>query len=135
MKNLIPYLIFPGNCKEAMNFYKECLNGEISYMRTVEDSPLKVKDENKHRIFDSELKADNITIRASDDMPGYETVIGRNFSLFTTFENEEEQKDVYDKLLDGGQAIMPLPETKGESKFAMLKDKFGIQWMMVYNHK
>ena len=26
---LFPYLNFPGNCEEALNFYKEALDGEI----------------------------------------------------------------------------------------------------------
>ena len=135
MKDLIPYIIFPGNCKEALNFYKECLNGEISLLRDHTDSPIDVAKEHEHLIFDSEFRADNMLFKSSDDLPGYEISVGRNFALFVTFSEEEEQKNVYSKLCESGKALMPLPDTPGTSKFGMLTDKFGIQWMLVYEHK
>ena len=33
------YLTFNGNCREAMNFYKQCLGGEL-WFQTVGESPL-----------------------------------------------------------------------------------------------
>ena len=41
--NLIsPYLIFQGNCEEAINFYQQCLGGEVSVRRFGEtEMPLK----------------------------------------------------------------------------------------------
>ena len=32
MKQIVPYLAFNGNCREAMEFYKECLGGELEFM-------------------------------------------------------------------------------------------------------
>ena len=32
MKQMIPYLAFNGNCREAMEFCKECLGGELEFM-------------------------------------------------------------------------------------------------------
>ena len=29
---LITYITFPGHAREAMNFYKDCLGGELSIM-------------------------------------------------------------------------------------------------------
>jgi PhnB protein len=29
MAQVNPYLIFQGNCREAMNFYKNCLGGKL----------------------------------------------------------------------------------------------------------
>ena len=30
MTTLTPYLLFDGNCKQAMEFYKSCLGGELT---------------------------------------------------------------------------------------------------------
>ena len=40
MAQLNPYLTFNGNCRQAMEFYKACLGGELS-LTTVGDSPMK----------------------------------------------------------------------------------------------
>jgi len=36
--NLNPYLNFDNNCREAMNFYKDCLGGEL-FFQTVGEMP------------------------------------------------------------------------------------------------
>ena len=38
MEKLAPYLMFNRNCEEAVNFYKECFNGEIGLMGRYGDS-------------------------------------------------------------------------------------------------
>jgi len=38
---IFPYLNFPGTCAEAFTFYAETLRGEITFMQTHGDSPMK----------------------------------------------------------------------------------------------
>ena len=38
MAQLNPYLNFPGNCRLAMEFYRECLGGEL-FLQTVGEMP------------------------------------------------------------------------------------------------
>jgi uncharacterized glyoxalase superfamily protein PhnB len=40
MKPLTPYLFFNGNCREALNFYKDCFGGQLELM-TYADAPNK----------------------------------------------------------------------------------------------
>lgn len=128
MKQLIPYLIFSGNCKEALAFYKHCLNGEIMKMQTYAESPLTVADEYHHRIFDADFRAGAIRFKASDDMPGNDVSPGSNFALFVTFADQSEQEAVFGKLSKGGKELFPL-----ENHFGMFVDKFGMQWMVSYS--
>lgn len=125
MKRLKPYLMFSGNCGEALHFYKECLNGEIVFMHTFAESPVNVPDEHKQKIFNSEFRVDDVHFMASDSIPPYEITIGNNFALFINFSDFDELEKIYAKLSNGGNVIMPL-----ENKFGMLVDKFGIQWML-----
>lgn len=37
---LTPYLLFDGNCAEAMTFYQACLGGELTITK-IGDSPMK----------------------------------------------------------------------------------------------
>ena len=91
MKKLIPYVVFPGTCKEAMGFYAEVFNGKITLMQTFGESPMPVPPELAHRIFNSELKAEGIHFKASDDLPSHAVTVGTNISLFAVFEDKKSR--------------------------------------------
>ncbi|MHA1982909.1 MAG: VOC family protein [Candidatus Hodarchaeales archaeon] len=127
MKHPNPFLIFNGNCKEARIFYRECLEGEIKSMQTFGDSPVEFPEDCRHLIFDSELKAEKIIIKASDSLPDNPMVIGRNISLFIVFSDKKESENVYRKLLEGGKTIMSLADSHSDGKFGMITGKYQIQ--------
>jgi len=128
MNAIIPYIAFPGTCKEAMEFYATTLNGEITTMQAFSEAPMEIPENLQDRIFNSELKAGNITIKASDDLPMHPVTPGSNMSLYVVFPNEEMKTDVFNKLSEGGKVLFPITDN-----FGMLKDKFDIQWMVVHN--
>jgi len=125
MKAAMPYLVFTGNCREALEFYADCLDGEIVSIQTVGESPLQVEGEHQNRIFDSEFRAENLRFKASDDMPGHEVSAGTNFSIFLLFDDADKQKQIFDSLSQGGQIQFPL-----ENNFGMVTDKYKVQWML-----
>lgn len=128
MQPIIPYIAFPGTCRQAMHFYAEILNGEITAMQAFSEAPMEVPEALQNRIFNSELQAGSITIKASDDLPTHPVTAGNNMSLYVGFNDEEQKKEVFQKLSEGGQILFPITEN-----FGMLKDKFGIQWMVVHH--
>jgi PhnB protein len=130
---LLIYLIFNGECREALNFYEKSLGGKIKSLTSFAESPLTVSEENFDLIFDSELQADNIIIKASDSLPENNITVGNNFSLFLVFSNLLKLEKFYKDISDGGKIIIPLPIGKMDTKFAMIKDKYDIQWMLAYN--
>lgn len=131
MKQLYPYLIFTGNCREAMEFYRDCLDGEITLMQPFSEAPMDVPGEAKHLIFNSEMLAGDICIKASDNMPTNETISGNNFSMFTHFSEQAEMLTAFTKLSSDGNVMMPVGDTPTGGKFGMLADKYGVQWMLV----
>lgn len=127
MTSIIPYLVFSGNCKEAMKFYAEILGGEITVMQTFGDSPIDVPVEFQGRIFNSELRATDLRLKASDDLPNHPVSVGSNISLFLLYSDKNVQTEVFNKLSEGGKVLFPI-----ENSFGMLKDKYNIQWMIVH---
>lgn len=125
MEQLTPYLIFRGDCKQALKFYRDCFNGEITVKQTFADANMDVPEPFKDKIFNSELCIKHLCIMASDSIPPYEIKVGTNFALFVKFKDDHELKTAYGKLAEKGNIIMPL-----ENNFAMLIDRFGIQWML-----
>ena len=49
MKTLTPYLLFAGNCREAINYYREVLNGEITQIQTFGEIGYKGSDQEKFK--------------------------------------------------------------------------------------
>jgi PhnB protein len=51
--------------------------------------------------------------------------------LYLAVDSAEEAERVYGLLKDGGQVFMPLAETFFASRFAMLRDRFGVAWTVI----
>jgi PhnB protein len=128
MTLLIPYLVFPGSCREALHFYKEVFNGEILKMDTFEHMPMELTDEEKNRIFDSEFSAGSLQFKASDDLSAYPVTRGTNVSMFLICQDSHERRRIFEALSEEGKIIFPL-----DDEFGMCTDKFGIQWMLTLN--
>lgn len=127
MQPTIPYLVFPGQCREAMAFYQKLFNGQITVMQTFEESPMEAPPECENLIFNSELKAGELVIKASDNLPAYQTIPGNNISLYITFPDQASQHACFNKLAAEGKVLFPI-----NSGFGMIRDKYDVQWMLVF---
>lgn len=130
MKTIVPYLFFQGNCEKAMNFYKECLDGEIISLQRFGDTEMPVEESHKQKIMHAELKAENIHIMFSDGAPHKEISVGDNVQLSINLDSTEEQDRLFEALSEGGDVTMPLENTFWGARYGMFKDKFGIRWML-----
>ncbi len=123
--HLQPYLIFPGTCRDALEFYSEALGGAIEHLQTVGDSPLPAPAEYADRIFNSVFVAGGLRFMASDGEPGNDPRVGQNFAMFVTCPDAERQGKVFAALEEGGRVLFPLDEG-----FGMIEDRFEIRWMI-----
>ncbi len=134
MSKINAYISFNGKCREAMNFYKECIGGELEFM-TFADSPMteQTSGSDKDKIMHSSLKKGNLLLMASDmgNPDGYK--YGNNISLTLTCESEEEINNLFTKLSDGGEILMPLGIQFWGDLFGAFYDKFKIKWMLLYD--
>jgi PhnB protein len=136
MNQLIPYLTFAGNCRQAMNFYWECLGGEL-YFQTVRESPMseKLSDRMKDCILHSTLKIGKVRIHGSDMVGEKGLVRGNTVSLLAECDSEMEIRSIYEKLSSGGEASHPIESTFWGSLFGGLTDKFDNHWLLNYPGK
>ena len=129
MKQLGVYIIYNGNCEEALNFYVSALGGEIGEINRYSEMPQPVADENKNLVMHASYKNGDLVIMASDTTPEQPSVIGTNIQLSLDFDSDEAMEAAFNNLQAGGKVTMPLQDTFWGSKFGMLEDKFGINWM------
>ena len=104
MLQCTPFLLFDGNCAEAMSFYQKCLGGELTLTK-LGDTAMKAQfpKEKHNRIINAHLKSGGIEFSATDWMasPAFEPKQGNTFALFVIGETYDELKEVFDKLVEG----------------------------------
>ena len=135
MAQLSPYLTFNNNTREAMNYYKECLGGELTLM-VVKDTPVcdQLPPEFQDSIMHSSLKTSEWEIFASDMSPE-KLNIGNDVHISFSVGSEKELNTLFAKLSDGGKVKQPInPMFFG--LIGSLTDKFGKHWVLTFmNHQ
>ena len=131
---LAPYIMFNGNCEEALNFYAQAFNGEIKDLMRFEGSPVENMSADKQKAMHVHFAVNGNTIfMAADGGQGKANAKGGMVHLSINFNNADEQERVFNVLSEGGQVSMPLQDTFWGARFGMLRDKFGVNWMFNYD--
>ena len=133
MKEVVTFLNFDGNCREAMEFYKKCFDAELfllPYSEAPVDLPW-VTEEAKDKIMHSTLTKGSLTIlMAADTISGRPFEQGDSFSVTIQSESVQEIDALFTALGESGNVTMPLQATFWADRFGMLTDRFGIRWML-----
>ncbi|KAB2328580.1 VOC family protein [Cytobacillus depressus] len=123
-----PYLYFNGNAREALEYYKEVFEGEISNLQTFGDADYPTPPEADDKIMHAQFRKDDLFLMASDSFTNDSVQIGNHISLALELESEEEIQKVYDRLIKKGNVLMELQDTFWGAKYAKVKDDFGVIW-------
>lgn len=136
MTQINSYLTFSGNCRQAMNFYRECLGGELM-LQTIGESPMadKMPTSMKDLILHSTLSRGGLVLMGSDMVPDHGLIKGNAVSMSLNCSSEEEIEMFYRKLSEGGKADHPLEDTFWGALFGDLTDRFGNHWLLNYERK
>ena len=133
MLRCTPFLLFDGNCAEAMTFYHNCLGGELTLTK-LGDTPMKAQfpPEKYYRMINANLKSGEIEISATDWMasPAFEPKQGNTYAIFVIGGAYDELKTIFDKLKEGAeqerlQELHDLPF----GIYGQFYDRFGVQWI------
>lgn len=128
MERVTPFLMFQdGKAEEAMNFYTSLVEDSAitSIIRygvnesgdegTVMQATFTLKGQ-EFMCIDSNIK--------------HQFAFTPSFSIYVTCNSEEELDNLYQKLNEGGQALMPLGDYGFSKKFGWLNDRFGVSWQL-----
>src|SRR5690554_6438819 len=106
MSKVTPFLMFQdGKAEEAMNFYTSLIN-DSEIKNIVRYGPNETGDEGMVMLATFSLKGQEFMCMDSSEK--HEFTFTPSFSIFVTCDTEEEIDSLYEKLLDGGGALMPL---------------------------
>ena len=132
MKALTPYLTFPGNAREAMEFYQSCLGGELNistFGEGPQDYPGSNVEEMKDKVMHACLTCGDLVLMASDSPQG-SPKNGDSVHMSVNCESREQTEKIFEALGEGGNVTMPLADMFWGAYFGMLVDKYGFHWML-----
>jgi PhnB protein len=128
------YLNFRDTTRQAMEFYASVFGGspEIASYKDFHVSDDPAEDD---KVMHAVLRASNgMTIMAADTPNRMEFVPGSNFSLSLSGDDEPLLSSYFAKLAEGGVVTMPLEKAPWGDTFGMLKDRFGVSWLVNITH-
>ena len=125
------YLMFNGNCKDALKFYEKAFNVKIEEIQKYGDMPpnpnFPVSDDIKERILHSRFVLNGAEIMCADSSD--ETQNGDNMYITITSKDEKIIIDAWNVLKESGNIYMELQPSFFALYHGSLMDKFGINWM------
>lgn len=127
-----PYLIFDGNAREALEFYRNVFNGEVSGVQTFEEADYPTPPEADDRIIHARFTKGELFLMVSDTFPGNSVQTGNHISLVLELESEAKIQEIYESLGQEGSVLMELQNTFWGAQYAKVKDQFGIIWDLNY---
>lgn len=126
-----PYLNFQGNAREAMEFYRDVLRGEITSIFSYGESPMAadMPAESHDGIMHSHLVANGAEIMGADGPP-QEGRGANNVQIALMVEEVDEAERIFAALSDGGEVSMEIQQTFWVERFGMCVDRYGIGWLI-----
>jgi PhnB protein len=125
------YVNFAGRCAEAFRFYEKQLGGKIGMMMTHGQAPdqSKIRPELKDAVLHARISIGETELMGAD-IPSAQPMRSAYLSLLVDSDKEAER--IFSALADGGEVFMPMEETFFASRFGQLRDRFGINWMILH---
>jgi predicted 3-demethylubiquinone-9 3-methyltransferase (glyoxalase superfamily) len=110
---IYPCLWFDGKAKEAAEFYCTVFHSG----RILNDSSLVVN-----------FELDGKKFTGLNGGPQFK--INPSISFTVSCESIEETNQLWDKLFEGGKALMPINKYDWSERYGWLQDKFGVTWQI-----
>ena len=121
------FLMFEGACESAMNFYV------ASFKRAAVTAIRRYGPEGpgvEGTVIQATFEIDGQTFMCIDSPAKHVFTFTPSMSLFVDCADEAEIDDLFAKLSDGGQVLMPLGQYPFSRKFGFVSDKFGVSWQL-----
>jgi len=124
------YVNFAGKCAEAFRFYEKHLGGKIGMVMTHGQSPdqSKVNPEWKDAVLHARISIGDTELMGAD-IPTAQPM--RSAYLTLGVQSDAEAERIFSALSAGGEVFVPIQERFFATRFAQLRDPFGINWMIV----
>jgi PhnB protein len=133
------FINFNGNCREAAEFYAKVFKSEVKNLMTVGESPQDpehpMNPADKDKIMYASVMIGGSMVMFMDAGVDYPVTMGDNITPTLNIKSKEEVDRIFNELKEGGRVYMEPQKTFFSEWYAMVKDKFGVVWHVMYYTK
>ena len=139
-QKITPNLWFDGNAKEAVDFYASAFADStvistVNYPNSAEEglADFQLQMAGKVLTIDFELGGQRFTAINA----GPEFAFNPSISFMLNFDpsHDEQAREhldaLWEKLIDGGEALMPLDTYPFSKRYGWVKDRYGLTWQFI----
>jgi PhnB protein len=126
------YLFFNGGCADALALYQAAFGAQIHTLIRFRDTPdsANVAPEWQDKVMHALFSVGNTAIMVSDGQFGQPRRDYSGFTLSIAADDAESGGRIFGALAEGGEVITPWQATFFTAGFGMLKDRFGVPWLI-----
>jgi len=128
--NITPFLWFDDQAEEAVKFYTSIFhNAEIENITRYTKAGREIHGQEAGKVMTVAFRLEDLNFTALNGGPVFRFTPA--ISFFVTTESPEEIDHLYENLIEGGSALMPLDKYPFGEKFGWVEDKFGLSWQLM----
>lgn len=140
MLQINPHINFNGNTEEAFIFYQSIFGGNFSKIIRFKDlasEEMPIPEHEAEKIMHISLPIGNSVLMANDvpEFMGRTNENENRSKIVLNTVSKEEATVFFNGLSKDGQIEMPISESPWNTYFGMLRDKYGIEWMIEFDEK
>lgn len=129
MQKITPHLWFDKEAKQAAEFYASLFpNSEVTHVSTIHDIPSGDCDIVAFKVWGQSFMG----ISA-----GPEFKFNPSISFMVNFDPSQDPEaksridQIWEQLIEGGEALMPLDQYPFSERYGWVKDKYGVSWQLI----
>ncbi|TWT01466.1 VOC family protein [Planomicrobium sp. CPCC 101079] len=129
---IVAYMIFNGNCREAVEYYADVYGAEMQEIMKYGDMPpeegYELPEAAKDLVMHTAINVYGDEVMFSDAMPGSSVTFGKNINLTVVSDDLDKMTAEFNRLAQDGKVEMELQKTFWSPAYGALTDKFGVAW-------
>lgn len=129
--NVLPHLNFRGDARSALEFYRSAFGGDL-IITTYEDMGAVEDPAEAQQVVWGQVSADDGFAVMAYDVPASRPWSRGDDPFFVSVRGTDvdDLTDAWDRLAEGATVLHPLGPAPWATAYGMLKDRFGVTWVM-----
>ncbi|HLV19361.1 MAG TPA: VOC family protein [Polyangiaceae bacterium] len=128
--SISPYLSFNGNADRALELYQKAFGAKVESLMRWGEHEQGCQEGDKDKIMHASLQMGETRVMLSDSPEGHARPPGGNVQVAVNVDARDQFEQIFKALSEGGQVVMEPHDAFWGDRFALLADRFGVQWML-----
>jgi predicted 3-demethylubiquinone-9 3-methyltransferase (glyoxalase superfamily) len=129
MQKIIPCIWFDHNAEEAANFYVSVFGGSLGEKTHYTEVGHEVHGMEAGTVLTINFELLEFTFLGLNGGPAF--TLNPSVSFMVRCENAEKVNELWEKLIEGGKALMPIDTYPFNERYGWVQDKYGVSWQVL----